>query len=663
MAGGGGTRLRPLSTAARPKPFLPLLPSGETLLQRTIARLPRAGARSRRRGHRASSRRRRMRRSSGSRRRASRWSRSRRAATPPRRSRWRPWPWIATPTTSWSCCRPTTASTRRARASSAASSGRRGRPRDRRVRRRIAAGDAGHPSPRTRPPSTATWCPREAAGRGRGRPARVPAGGLPREAGARRRPRRWSRSPGVAWNAGMFLWRRRAIRAALERHAPDVIGGVAAGLAAGDLAAAYAAAAARVSIDYAVMEPAGAAGEVVMAGLDVGWSDIGTWPALLDVLGAAGIEGRVVEAGMAVAATAADLVVERGPDRARRPRRGGRYDRPPRSHRAPARGPCRTTDRAGPAGSVCSSGGPCVTNLAEAPTPTRIVFGTDGWRARVADEFTFENVRRCADGVARYVVGPGRAGEGRGPRVRPPVRVGALRPGGGRGPPGPRHPGGDQPDRRAHPDELLRGRPARGGRGRRDHRLAQPVDRQRVQGQGADGRGGRGGDPLGRRGGARRQRRDARSSAARSRTPRPPGLVEWYDPFDGYEQFVRRTIDLDALRAADVSILVEPLYGAGSGWIPRLLAGGRIRVTEIHNERNPFFGGVNPEPIRPHVDEALVDPGRRRLRPGPAAGRRRRPRRRGRRATARSSTSWRSRACSCTTWPSTAGCASRSSSP
>ncbi|HEY5629739.1 MAG TPA: sugar phosphate nucleotidyltransferase, partial [Candidatus Limnocylindrales bacterium] len=39
MAGGGGTRLRPLSTSARPKPFLPLLPGGETLLQRTVARL------------------------------------------------------------------------------------------------------------------------------------------------------------------------------------------------------------------------------------------------------------------------------------------------------------------------------------------------------------------------------------------------------------------------------------------------------------------------------------------------------------------------------------------------------------------------------------------------------------------------------------------------
>jgi mannose-1-phosphate guanylyltransferase len=39
MAGGGGTRLRPVSTANRPKPFLPLLPTGETLLERTVRRL------------------------------------------------------------------------------------------------------------------------------------------------------------------------------------------------------------------------------------------------------------------------------------------------------------------------------------------------------------------------------------------------------------------------------------------------------------------------------------------------------------------------------------------------------------------------------------------------------------------------------------------------
>jgi phosphomannomutase len=83
------------------------------------------------------------------------------------------------------------------------------------------------------------------------------------------------------------------------------------------------------------------------------------------------------------------------------------------------------------------------------------------------------------------------------------------------------------------------------------------------------------------------------------------GLVERFDPFPGYETYVRRSVDLDALKAADVAVLVDPMYGAGAGWIPRLLAGGKIRVTEIHQERNPYFGGINPEPIRPHIDEAL----------------------------------------------------------
>ena len=52
-------------------------------------------------------------------------------------------------------------------------------------------------------------------------------------------------------------------------------------------------------------------------------------------------------------------------------------------------------------------------------------------------------------------------------------------------------------------------------------------------------------------------------------------------------------------------VLVEPMWGAGAGWIPRLLAGGKIQVTEIHSERNPWFGGVNPEPIAPNIDESL----------------------------------------------------------
>ena len=119
------------------------------------------------------------------------------------------------------------------------------------------------------------------------------------------------------------------------------------------------------------------------------------------------------------------------------------------------------------------------------------------------------------------------------------------------------------------------------------------------------GVGGRARDPRRPRGGDRRRTAARRSSAARSPTPRRPASSSGSTRSTGYERFVRRTVDLDALRAADVAVLVEPMWGAGAGWITRLLGGGRIRVTEIHQERNPYFGGVNPEPIRPHVDEAL----------------------------------------------------------
>ncbi len=84
------------------------------------------------------------------------------------------------------------------------------------------------------------------------------------------------------------------------------------------------------------------------------------------------------------------------------------------------------------------------------------------------------------------------------------------------------------------------------------------------------------------------------------------GKVELFDPFEGYRRFLERSLDLEPLRAADLRVLVDPMWGSGAGWIPRLLAGGRIQVTEIHSERNPWFGGVNPEPIRPNIDEALA---------------------------------------------------------
>ena len=42
----------------------------------------------------------------------------------------------------------------------------------------------------------------------------------------------------------------------------------------------------------------------------------------------------------------------------------------------------------------------------------RIVFGTDGWRARIAEDYTFANLRRCTQGFADYLQAKGWSGEG-----------------------------------------------------------------------------------------------------------------------------------------------------------------------------------------------------------------------------------------------------------
>jgi phosphomannomutase len=246
-----------------------------------------------------------------------------------------------------------------------------------------------------------------------------------------------------------------------------------------------------------------------------------------------------------------------------------------------------------------------VTNLAEAPTPTRIKFGTDGWRARVADEFTFHNVRRCADGVARCVVDQG--DQAKGVVIAYDRRFAS------------------EHFARAAAEVLLA------------HDIPVAISETGVPTQMSSfevvERGAAAGivitashnpwtdngfkvkAPTGAAAGAEMLAGIERVLAGTGgididRRPladaEAAGLVEWYDPFPGYQRFVARTIDLDRLRAADMSVLVEPLYGVGAGWIPRLLGGGRIRVTEVHAERNPYFGGVNPEPIRPNVDEALA---------------------------------------------------------
>ena len=82
--------------------------------------------------------------------------------------------------------------------------------------------------------------------------------------------------------------------------------------------------------------------------------------------------------------------------------------------------------------------------------------------------------------------------------------------------------------------------------------------------------------------------------------------VQVYNPMPAYVAQVGRMVDLDTLRAAGLKVLHECMYGSGYGYLSGMLDGGSTRVTELHAERNPYFGGVNPEPITPNLAAALA---------------------------------------------------------
>ena len=83
-------------------------------------------------------------------------------------------------------------------------------------------------------------------------------------------------------------------------------------------------------------------------------------------------------------------------------------------------------------------------------------------------------------------------------------------------------------------------------------------------------------------------------------------LVTLYDPREPYYAQIARMVDLDGIKNAGLRIVHECMYGSGYGYIAEMTGGGRTTVTELHNQRNPLFGGLNPEPIPPNIDSTIA---------------------------------------------------------
>jgi alpha-D-glucose phosphate-specific phosphoglucomutase len=237
-----------------------------------------------------------------------------------------------------------------------------------------------------------------------------------------------------------------------------------------------------------------------------------------------------------------------------------------------------------------------------AMTPNPVRFGTDGWRAVVADDFTYANVRAVAQGVATYL----------GAETRPVVvghdsrycaelfarevarvlvangqRVVLL----DRVTPTPavswaitqEHAAGGIVVTASHNSAEFNGikyKPDFGG-------SAPPEVVAEIE----------------------RHTAEALESGVTEMTYEEAvatGRLQIVDPLPSFFEQLGRMVDLPALRGHGLRVLHEAMYGAGAGLIARALDGGSTTVEELHGERNPGFGGMHPEPIDRYMPEAMA---------------------------------------------------------
>jgi alpha-D-glucose phosphate-specific phosphoglucomutase len=234
----------------------------------------------------------------------------------------------------------------------------------------------------------------------------------------------------------------------------------------------------------------------------------------------------------------------------------------------------------------------------------KIIFGTDGWRGAIAEDYTFDNVRRCAQGFATYlknhqkqgqdvVVGHDKrflsenfaltvaevlAGNGfhvyltDGATPTPVISYAVV-------------------DKKAAAAVNITAshNPAKdnGFKVRENHGGAIPPDElkeiEHLIPENVE-------DVV-----------SLPSAEAIS-----AGKITYFDASVNYIEHLKGLIDLEPIRKAGLRIMYDGMWGNGAGWFTRLLSGDKTEVIEIHNTRNPLFPEMKrPEPIPPNIDVGL----------------------------------------------------------
>jgi phosphomannomutase len=228
---------------------------------------------------------------------------------------------------------------------------------------------------------------------------------------------------------------------------------------------------------------------------------------------------------------------------------------------------------------------------------TTIKFGTDGWRGVIAEDYTYENVRTVAHAIARYVVRG--ANPERGILVGYDTRFGS-----------------ENFARVAAEAISATGTPV----WLAAHAAPTPALSLMVRTRGASGGIQITASHNPYRWNGIKFKASYGSSASPAIVaqievelaqvlregvpPLPPRkeLIKSLEIHEPYLDTIAKLVDWDRLRASKFRYVIDPMHGAGRGLLRELFHRHGIETDEIRGTRDPLFGGVNPEPIEPHVE-------------------------------------------------------------
>ena len=228
-------------------------------------------------------------------------------------------------------------------------------------------------------------------------------------------------------------------------------------------------------------------------------------------------------------------------------------------------------------------------NVGQPPTP--IQFGTDGWRAVIADDFTFANVRRVAGAIASYVL-KHEAPE-RGLVVGYDTRFGSPR------------------FARAAAEVLAAaGIPIRLA----GDYTPTPAISYAVKNTGSAGgvvitsshnpwnwNGVKFKAKFGGSATPAIMKVIEQETAAGAMPHGEQASIEEVDLKAAYMRGISRFVDLDLISQAHFKFAIDSMYGSGRGILAHIFSQRGIEFVAIRQEVNPLFPGINPEPIEPHV--------------------------------------------------------------